>query len=92
MCVSNVRGAPMRLHIDGGAMTQMAGFLPPPPGVSLGVVVATFEGRVQLSVASDTAQLASAEELLQLVMREVEDYGALAAPAPAGAPAKSKDA
>ena len=68
--MSNVRGPPRALHINGLNLSRLYGFLPAPAGVALGVGIGTYAGTVALSVACDKARLGegAADEILRLMM------------------------
>ena len=74
--MSNVRGPPKRLHINGSEVESITGFLPTPPGVALGVGLGTYAGSIGVSVTCDRVLLGdgAADELLQLMLQEHERY------------------
>ena len=69
--MSNVRGPPKQLHINGSAIQSLIGFLPTPPGVALGIGLGTYAGKLGLSVTCDRCMGEnSAETLLGLMLEE----------------------
>ena len=69
--MSNVRGPPRQLHINGSAIQSLIGFLPTPPGVALGIGLGTYAGKLGLSVTCDRCMgESSAEEILCLMLDE----------------------
>ena len=77
VAVSNVVGPPRTIHIAGMEVTQVVGFLPPPPGVSLGIVVSSYRGDFQLTVNADMLSAGDARPLLESIEAEMGDvvYG-----------------
>jgi len=73
-CVfTNVRGPDMELHLLGHKIVNFMGFVPPPPGVSLGVAVGSFFGNVQFSISADHALLGkAAPDIAKLFSEELE--------------------
>jgi hypothetical protein len=53
VAVSNVRGPEKPIHLCGHEVTQIVGFLPPPPGCPVGIAVTSYRGSLQLSVNAD---------------------------------------
>lgn len=51
--VTNVRGPPRKLHIQGREVEELYGFVPLPPGIPCGVVVYSYSGMVNLSISSE---------------------------------------
>merc|ERR1712118_241037 len=64
-CVfTNVRGPDMQLHLLGRKITSFMGFVPPPPGVGLGVAVGSFFGKLNFSVSVDKTLMGDASQAL----------------------------
>ncbi|CAK0882471.1 unnamed protein product, partial [Prorocentrum cordatum] len=73
-CVfTNVRGFDETIHLKGHAVLKFVGFVPPPPGVSIGVACGSTCGRVSFSVSSDRGLLGegSSRELAEYYDEEV---------------------
>lgn len=57
-CVfTNVRGFDEPIHFKGKKVLKFSGFVPPPPGVSLGVACGSIYGKVSFSVSADLSLL-----------------------------------
>ena len=77
--VSNVMGPDQRVHIDGHTVTEINGMLPPPPGVPLGVVVSSYDGRLVFSVNADAQAVGDAKSILAAIESSVKGFCAEAA-------------
>ena len=67
VALSNVRGPPLELSLRGRQITEIAPFLPPPPGCPIGCALVTLGGKATLSVNAD-AKLFDAERVDQRPM------------------------
>jgi len=80
VAVSNVQGPAYPIHLDGLRVSRIVGFLPPPPGVPLGVAVTSYCGNLQVSMNCDKASLGrNAEEIFRETMKallEIQQAGA----------------
>jgi diacylglycerol O-acyltransferase len=70
--VSNVRGSPTKLHIGGNTVESIAGFLPLPPGVPVGVVIKSYAGTVSLSVTAQPWAVPDADQFLVWMLEEYQ--------------------
>ena len=68
--VSNVRGPPGPLHYGGRKVETVAGFLPPPPGCPIGVVVQSYDGRISITCNADARAVPDADKFLGFVLDE----------------------
>mmetsp|Transcript_18626 Transcript_18626/g.37336 ORF Transcript_18626/g.37336 Transcript_18626/m.37336 type:complete len:559 (+) Transcript_18626:231-1907(+) len=71
VAVSNVRGPSFHLHVAGRRVESVRGFVPPPPGVPVGVVVGSYAGRLGLTVNADGRVVEDGERFLGWVVEEV---------------------
>jgi len=69
--ISNVRGSPQRLHIGNQTIESMAGFLPLPPGIPIGVIITSYAGTLTLTVAAQPWAVPDADQFLLWML---EDY------------------
>ena len=74
VAISNVRGPESKLHIDGRTVENVVGFVPPPPGVPIGVVVQSYNGGVCLSVNGDGRCVPDGDKFLGWVLQELAGY------------------
>ena len=58
---------------QGMEVTQVVGFLPPPPGVSLGVVVSSYNNEFQMTVNADVESAGDAQPLLAAAEGELRE-------------------
>lgn len=72
-CVSNVVGPDRQLHLLGHPIKQIVGFVPPPPGVPLGIVISSYAGKLQLSVAADQNVVGDAQPLLRAIEAHLQE-------------------
>jgi len=70
VAISNVRGPDVPLHIEGRKVEQVVGFVPPPPGVGIGVVIMSYDGRITISVNGDRRAVPNADIFLAWVTEE----------------------
>jgi len=68
--ISNVRGPSKKLHWNGRTVESIAGFLPLPPGMPVGVVVQSYAGVVSLSVTADKRVVPDADRFLGWMLKE----------------------
>jgi len=75
-CVfTNIMGPPEQLHLAGREVNNFFGFVPPPPGVGLGVAVASYGGNMQYSVSVDKTLLGdTAKDISSLFDDELKLY------------------
>ena len=71
VALSNVRGPPNALTLD-GARVDACGFVPPPPGVPIGVALASVGGEITLTVNADARAIPDARAFLGRVLDEFE--------------------
>ena len=72
LSISNVRGSPKKLHMDGHTIQSMAGFLPLPPGIPVGVVVMSYAGVVSLTVTAQPWAVPDADQFLVWMLEEYQ--------------------
>lgn len=72
LSISNVRGSPTKLHMDGQTIQSMAGFLPLPPGIPVGVVVMSYAGVVSLTVTAQPWAVPDADQFLLWMLEEYQ--------------------
>jgi len=72
VAVTNNRGSPRELHVDGHAIVSMAGFLPLPPGIPIGVSVTSYNGEISLSVTAEPWAVPNSDEFLKWVLEEYQ--------------------
>jgi len=70
VCVSNVRGPEEALHVDGRTVESVVGFVPPPPGVPIGIVVQSYAGGVSLTCNADKNVVPDSDKFLGYVLEE----------------------
>jgi hypothetical protein len=68
--VTNARGSPQKLHLNGQTVESSHGFLPLPPGIPIGVVVQSYAGVVSLSVTAEPFAVPDADKFLSWVVEE----------------------
>lgn len=72
VAVTNVRNAPHKLHISGMAVEGVAGFLPLPPGIPIGVAVQSYAGNMQLSLTAEKYAVPDADLFLGWMVEEYQ--------------------
>mmetsp|Transcript_27793 Transcript_27793/g.62309 ORF Transcript_27793/g.62309 Transcript_27793/m.62309 type:complete len:631 (-) Transcript_27793:61-1953(-) len=72
--ITNTRGRESKIHINGMPVESVAGFIPLPPGVPVGVVVQSYAGSMSLSLTAERYAIPDPDKFLQWV---VEEYQAL---------------
>jgi hypothetical protein len=70
--ISNVRSSPSKLHIDSHTVESIAGFLPLPPGIPIGVVVTSYAGTLSLTVTAQPWAVPNADQFLVWVLEEYQ--------------------
>lgn len=70
--ISNVRGSPVKLHMDGQTVESIVGFLPLPPGVPVGVVIKSYAGTVSLTVTAQPWAVPDADQFLLWMLDEYQ--------------------
>jgi len=68
--VTNTRGSPKKLHLNGHTVESSHGFLPLPPGIPIGVVVQSYAGVVSLSLTAEPFAVPDADQFLSWVVEE----------------------
>jgi hypothetical protein len=70
VAITNNRGSSNKLHLDGQEIQSIAGFLPLPPGIPIGVSVTSYAGTVSLSVTAEPWAVPNADQFLMWVLEE----------------------
>mmetsp|Transcript_31982 Transcript_31982/g.37286 ORF Transcript_31982/g.37286 Transcript_31982/m.37286 type:complete len:578 (-) Transcript_31982:20-1753(-) len=70
VAVTNSRGYEKKLHINGRAVESMAGFLPLPPGLPVGIVVHSYGSIVSLSINAEKWAVPDADLFLTWILDE----------------------
>lgn len=70
--VSNVRGPPIPIRWNGREVADVAGFVPLPPGLHVGVAVTSYAGELRLTVNADRRVVPDADRFLRWTMEEYE--------------------
>ena len=70
VAISNVRGPEGGLHFGGRKVEAACGFVPPPPGVPIGVVVQSYNGTVTLTCNADSKVVPDGDKFLGWVLEE----------------------
>jgi len=73
--VTNIRGPEHPLHLDGRRVASTLGFLPLPPGIPIGLVVASYANNLSLTLTAEPWAVPDAEQFLSWV---VDEYRTLA--------------
>lgn len=68
--VTNVRGSPHPIHINGRKVQSLHGFVPCPPGVPIGVVVSSYAGNVSLTLSAEPWAVPDGNLFLSYVLEE----------------------
>ena len=92
VALSNVRGPPAALTLC-GARVDACGFVPPPPGVPVGVGLASVGGALTLTVNADARAIPDARAFLGRVLDEYDalrDSAGLPPPAATRAPPEAR--
>ena len=72
--ITNTRGRESKIHINGMPVESVAGFIPLPPGVPVGVVVQSYAGSMSLSLTAERYAIPDGDKFLQWI---VEEYQAI---------------
>ena len=72
VAITNNRGSPRELHLDGQSIVCIAGFLPLPPGIPIGVSVTSYDGDVSLSVTAEPWAVPNPDEFLKWTLEEYQ--------------------
>jgi len=72
--ISNVKGSPQKLHIGEGSQTiqSVAGFVPLPPGVPIGVTLCSYAGNLALTASAQPWAVPDADRFLLWVLEEYQ--------------------
>ena len=70
VAITNSRGFEDKVHINGMTVEAVAGFLPLPPGLPIGVVVGSYGSVIHLSVNADKWAVPDADIFLSWVLDE----------------------
>jgi hypothetical protein len=89
VAITNNRGSPQKLHLDGREIESIAGFLPLPPGIPIGVSVTSYAGTVSLSVTAEPWAVPNADQFLTWMLQEYSRLLQQATVASAGSAAAS---
>jgi hypothetical protein len=68
--VTNTRGAPDYVHMDGRRVESIYGFVPLPPGIPVGVVVSSYAGSMALTVTAEPYAVPDADRFMSWVLEE----------------------
>ena len=72
VAITNNRGSPRELHLNGQSVVSMAGFLPLPPGIPIGVSILSYNGQVSLSVTAEPWAVPDSDLLLKWTLEEYQ--------------------
>jgi hypothetical protein len=70
VAITNNRGSPRELHLDGQAIVSMAGFLPLPPSIPIGVSITSYNGEISLSVTAEPWAVPDGDLFLKWMLEE----------------------
>jgi hypothetical protein len=70
VAITNSRGLQEKVHIGGRRVESIAGFLPLPPGLPVGVVIGSYAGEIHLSVNAETWAVSDSDKFLGWVLDE----------------------
>ena len=70
--VSNVRGPPHPIHVQGRMVSSIHGFVPLPPGIPIGLVVSSYAGSVKLSLSAEFWAVPNGDQFLIWVLEEYQ--------------------
>ena len=68
--VTNVRGPTSALHYEGREVESIYGFIPIPPGVPIGVVVQSYNGRMTISLTAESWAVPDGDQFMAWVLEE----------------------
>lgn len=72
VAVTNNKGSPRELSLNGQSIVSMAGFLPLPPGIPIGVSVTSYNGEVSLSVTAEPWAVPNSDQFLKWMLEEYQ--------------------
>ncbi len=72
VAVTNSRGYEEKVHIDGATVESMAGFIPLPPGLPVGVVIQSYSSNISLSVNAEKWAVPDADKFLGWILEEYQ--------------------
>ena len=70
VAITNSRGFQEKVHIGGRRVESIAGFLPLPSGLPVGVVIGSYGGEIHLSVNAETWAVPDSDKFLGWVLDE----------------------
>jgi len=76
--VTNVRGPPTPIHVQGRLVSSVHGFVPLPPGIPIGLVVSSYAGNVKLSLSAEPWAVPDGDQFLVYVLEEYQSLLQLA--------------
>ncbi len=68
--VSNVKGWPFQVHWMGRKVGFLCAFLPLPPGIPIGIVLQSYDGKVSFSINADKRAVPNAEQFAEWMLDE----------------------
>jgi hypothetical protein len=68
--VSNNRGPSMPVHIDGHKVESIAGFVPLPPGIPVGLVVMSYAGRINCALSAESWAVPDGDQFMLWILEE----------------------
>jgi hypothetical protein len=72
VAITNSRGYEEKVHINGSTVESMAGFIPLPPGLPVGVVVQSYGSKISLSVNAEKWAVPDADQFLGWILEEYQ--------------------
>ena len=70
VAVTNARGYPEKVHINGRRVESIQGFLPLPPGLPVGIVVGSYGNVVSLSINAEKWAVPDGDKFLGWIIEE----------------------
>ena len=70
LVVSNNRGPSIPVHIDGHKVESIAGFVPLPPGIPVGVVVMSYAGRINCALSAEPWAVPDGDQFMLWILEE----------------------
>ena len=68
--ITNVRGYPKAMHYRGREVESVYGFIPIPPGIPIGVVVQSYNGRMTLSLTAESWAVPDGDQFMAWALEE----------------------